>query len=54
MRVFAYGRQAIEVTQQFEADEQMWQALEIVWAADPLAPPTLSQLGQIDPFVRPF
>ncbi len=54
VRVFAYGRQAIEVTQQFEADEQMWQALEIVWANDPLAPPTLSQLGQIDPFVRPF
>jgi hypothetical protein len=54
LRVFAYGRQTIELNQLFEADEQMWRALEIVWADDPLAPPALSQLGQLEPFVRPF
>jgi hypothetical protein len=54
LRIFAYGRQTIELTQAFDADQQMWQAVEVLWGADPLAPPTLTQLGQVEPFVRPF
>lgn len=54
VRLFAYGRQAIELTQNFEDDQQMWRAVEIVWANDPLLPPTLNQLGAVERFVRPF
>ena len=54
VRLFAYGRQSIELTQLFSADQQMWRAIEIVWGDDPLAPPTLSQIGVIEPFIRPF
>ncbi len=54
VRIFAYGRQAIELTQNFEDDQQMWQAVEIVWAQAPLLPPSLTQLGSVDRFVRPF
>ena len=54
LRIFAYGRQTIELTQAFDADQQMWQAVEVLWGIDPLAPPTLTQLGQVEPFVRPF
>jgi hypothetical protein len=54
LRVFVLGRQAIELRQLFEDDQQMWKALEIVWGDDPLAQPTLTQLGQLDPFPRPF
>ena len=35
-------------------DQQLWQALEIVWGDDELDPPSLSQLSVIDPFPRPF
>jgi hypothetical protein len=54
LRVFVLGRQAIELQQVFEDDQQMWKALEIAWGEDPLAQPTLTQLGQLDPFPRPF
>jgi hypothetical protein len=54
VRLFAYGRQAIELTQNFEDDQQMWTAVEIVWADAPLLPPTLNQLGNVERFVRPF
>ncbi len=54
LRLFIYGRQAIELTQLFSTDQQLWRAIEIVWGADPLAPPELSQIGVVEPFVRPF
>jgi hypothetical protein len=54
VRLFVYGRQAIEVSQTFAEDEQLWRAVEITWGDAPLAPPTLVQLGDVEPFVRPF
>ncbi len=54
LRVFVLGRQTIELRQTFEADQQMWKALEIVWGSDVNAPPVITQLGQLDPFPRPF
>jgi hypothetical protein len=54
LRLFVYGRQAIELTQTFTDDQQLWRAIEITWGDTPLAPPTLVQLGDIEPFVRPF
>jgi hypothetical protein len=54
VRLFAYGRQTIELSQTFEDDQQMWRAVEIVWADSPLLPPTLNQLGNVERFVRPF
>jgi hypothetical protein len=54
LRLFVYGRQAIELTQTFADDEQLWRAIEITWGDTPLAPPTLVQLGVVEPFVRPF
>ncbi len=54
VRVFVYGSQAIELQQAFTDDQQMWHALELVWGDDELAPPTLSQLGVVEPFPRPF
>lgn len=54
LRVFAYGQQVVELTRTFEDDQQLWTALEIVWPDAPLAPPTLNQLGSIEPFARPF
>ncbi len=54
LRLFAYGRQTIEVTQTFDDDQQMWRAIEIVWGQDPLLPPTVNRLDSIERFVRPF
>jgi hypothetical protein len=54
VRLFVFGQQTVELTQVFEDDQQLWRAVEIVWATDPLAPPAVSQLGVIEPFVRPF
>jgi len=54
LRLFAYGRQTIEIQQTFADDQQRWQALEIVWGDNELDPPSLSQLSVIDPFPRPF
>jgi hypothetical protein len=54
VRLFVYGRQAIELTQTFTDDQQLWRAIEITWGDAPLAPPTLVQLGDIEPFARPF
>lgn len=54
VRVFAYGAQAIELQYNFESDEQMWEALEIVWGEGELAPPTLTQLNVLSDFPRPF
>lgn len=54
LRVYVLGRQAIELTQVFESDQQMWRALEIVWPTDPLGTPTLTQLSRVDDYPRPF
>lgn len=54
LRLFVYGNQAIELQQDFVDDQQIWQAIEIVWGEGELAPPTLSQLGSVEPFLRPF
>lgn len=54
VRVFAYGQQVIELTRTFEDDQQLWTALEIEWPTEVLAAPSLSQVGSIEPFARPF
>ncbi len=54
LRLFVYGRQAIELSQTFTDDEQLWRAIEVTWGDTPLSPPTLVQLGLVEPFVRPF
>ncbi|MBM4280238.1 MAG: hypothetical protein FJ137_05605 [Deltaproteobacteria bacterium] len=54
LRLFVYGRQAIELSQTFADDEQLWRAIELTWGDTPLAPPTLAQLGVVEPFERPF
>jgi hypothetical protein len=54
VRVFAYGQQVVEITRTFEDDQQLWTALEIVWPVQAQAPPTLNQIGSIEPFQRPF
>lgn len=54
VRVFVYGSQAIELQQNFTEDQQLWHALELVWGDDELDPPSLSQLGVVEPFPRPF
>lgn len=54
LRVFVYGQQVLEVSRTFEGDEQLWEALDIDWPAIQGAQPTLSQVGQVTPFPRPF
>lgn len=54
VRVFAYGNQAIELQQTFDDDQQLWHALELVWGENELDPPQLSQIGVVEPFLRPF
>ena len=54
LRLFVYGNQAIELSQLFTADQQLWSAIEIQWPTDPDAPPSLSQIGVVEPFIRPF
>ena len=54
VRLFVYGSQAIELNQLFAADQLLWHAVEIVWGPDALSPPSLSQLGIVEPFTRPF
>lgn len=54
LRVFVYGQQVIEVARTFEGDEQLWEALDIDWPAIQGAPATITQVGQVTPFPRPF
>ncbi|MDP2342984.1 MAG: choice-of-anchor D domain-containing protein [Deltaproteobacteria bacterium] len=54
VRLFVYGSQAIELNQLFSTDQQLWSAIEIEWSADPEQPPGLSQIGVVEPFIRPF
>ena len=54
LRVYVYGQQVIEVARTFEGDEQLWEALDIDWPAIQGAPATISQVGQVTPFPRPF
>ncbi len=54
LRLFVYGAQAIELQRTFEDDQQLWEAIEIVWGDSELEPPTLSQLNIDRPFPRPF
>ncbi|MBI1949003.1 MAG: hypothetical protein HYS27_25165 [Deltaproteobacteria bacterium] len=54
VRVFVYGQQVIEVARTFEGDEQLWEALDIDWPAIQGAPATITQVGQVTPFPRPF
>lgn len=54
VRVFVYGQQVIELARTFEGDEQLWEALDIDWPAIQGAPATITQVGQVTPFPRPF
>jgi hypothetical protein len=54
LRVFVYGQQVIELQRTFETDEQLWQALDIEWPFQEGAQPTISQIGVVEPFARPF
>lgn len=54
LRLFVYGRQSIELERTFEDDQQIWEAIEIVWGDDVLEPPAISQLNGFEPFPRPF
>ena len=54
LRIYVYGEQVIEVARTFESDEQLWEALDIDWPAIQGAPATISQVGQVTPFPRPF
>jgi hypothetical protein len=61
LRVYAYGQLVGEFTQSFESDQTLWRAIEIVWSdvePDPDTPggipPVINQIGQIEPFDRPF
>jgi len=54
VRVFQYGQQIMEVSFVFEDDQQLWQALDIVWPQEQGAPATISQIGVVEPFLRPF
>jgi hypothetical protein len=54
LRVFAYGNQIIELVQPFADEQLLWRALEIQWPENDLEPPTLSQLGVVESFPRPF
>jgi len=54
VRIWAKGQQVVDVSQAFEEDEILWTALEITWPDDPLALPTLTQVGLTAEFPRPF
>ena len=54
VRIFVYGSQVMEVARTFESDEQLWQALDITWSDTLGGPATLSQVGTVQPFSRPF
>ena len=54
LRIFAYGRQTLELRETFADDQQMWRAIELTWGNDEFEPPAISQLGVVEPFVRPF
>jgi hypothetical protein len=54
VRVFVYGQQVIEVSRTFEDDQQLWQALDITWPQEEGGPASISQIGVIEPFTRPF
>ena len=54
VRVFVYGVQTMEISRTFQDEEFLWQALDITWPAVEGDAASLSQLGIVDPFPRPF
>jgi hypothetical protein len=54
LRLFVFGQQSIELSQSFDDDQQLWRAVQITWSEDPLGQPTLTPIGTIEPFARPF
>jgi hypothetical protein len=54
LRVFVYGQQVIEVQRTFEEDEQLWHALDLTWPEVQGDPASISQIGVVEPFARPF
>jgi hypothetical protein len=54
VRVFVYGQQVMEIQRVFEEEEVLWEALDITWALEELAQPTLSQVGVVREYPRPF
>lgn len=54
VRVFVYGQQVMEIQRVFEAEQVLWEALDITWALEELAQPTLSQVGIVRDYPRPF
>lgn len=54
LRLYAKGQNVAEVQQPFEDDEILWRALEVTWPEDPDALPTVTQLGVLEGYPRPF
>ncbi len=54
LRVYARGIQVLDLTQSLEEDETMWQAVEIVWPEQEDQMPTMTQIGVVENFPRPF
>ncbi len=54
VRVFVYGQQVMEIQRVFEAEQVLWEAIDITWALEELAQPTLSQVGVVRDYPRPF
>jgi hypothetical protein len=54
LRLYAFGQQVLDLNQSFEEDETMWTAIEIEWGMEEGELPSITQLGQIEPYSRPF
>lgn len=54
LRVYVYGALQTELTQTFSEEETMWQAIEIAWPQQELAPATITPRNEITTFARPF
>lgn len=54
VRVFVYGQQVIEVSRTFENEQQLWQALDITWPQEEGGAASISQVGIVEDFPRPF
>jgi hypothetical protein len=54
LRLYAFGQQVLDLNQSFEEDETMWTAIEIEWGMEEGELPSITQLGQVEPYSRPF
>lgn len=54
LRIYAYGQLVADIPQSFESDQTLWRAVEIVWSEVDGEMPQINQIGQMEPFPRPF